>query len=92
MASDDDYRATHVGNALPIKERSLPMIDDRKIPALAGYATQREVAAEIGMCTRTLDRWRALGMGPPVTKLGRRILYRRSSLAAWLARQEQTTP
>jgi hypothetical protein len=37
---------------------------------------------------RTLDRWRRLDEGPPITKLGRRPLYRRSSLQAWLRAQE----
>ena len=58
-------------------------------PILADYATEREVAEEIRASPRTLIRWRELGIGPPVTKLGRRILYRRSSFAAWLAQQER---
>jgi predicted DNA-binding transcriptional regulator AlpA len=51
---------------------------------LADFLTQDEAAAELKICERTLDRWRRLGEGPPVTKLGRRVLYRRSSLQAWL--------
>jgi hypothetical protein len=51
---------------------------------LADFLTQDEAAAELTVCERTLDRRRRLGEGPPITKLGRRVLYRRSSLHAWL--------
>jgi predicted DNA-binding transcriptional regulator AlpA len=56
---------------------------------LAGLLTQDEAAAELKICQRTLDRWRRLGEGPPTTKLGRRVLYRRSSLQAWLRTRER---
>jgi helix-turn-helix protein len=55
---------------------------------LADFLTQDEAAAELKICERTLDRWRRLGEGPPITKLGRRILYRRSSLQVWLRGRE----
>jgi predicted DNA-binding transcriptional regulator AlpA len=55
---------------------------------LGDFLTQDEAAAELNICERTLDRWRRLGEGPPITKLGRRVLYRRSSLQAWLCRCE----
>jgi hypothetical protein len=38
---------------------------------------------------RTLDRWHALGVGPPRTCIGRTVLYRRASVQKWLAAQEQ---
>jgi hypothetical protein len=57
---------------------------------LADFLTQGETAAELKVCERTLDRWRRLDEGPPITKLGRRILYRRSSLAAWIRAREQS--
>jgi hypothetical protein len=55
---------------------------------LADFLTQDQAAAELKVCDRTLDRWRRLGEGPPITKLGRRVLYRRSSLQAWLRTRE----
>jgi hypothetical protein len=55
---------------------------------LADFLTQDEAAAGLKICERTLDRWRRLGEGPPITKLGRRVFYRRSSLQAWLCRRE----
>ena len=57
---------------------------------LADFLTPVETAAELQICKRTLDRCQALHEGPPKTKLGRRVLYRRSSVQAWLhAREEQ---
>jgi len=57
-------------------------------PVLSDYLTQKEAAAELKVTDRTLDRWQRLREGPPVTRLGRRILYRRSSLQAWLCARE----
>jgi hypothetical protein len=56
---------------------------------LADFLTQDEAAAELNVCERTLDRWRTLNKGPPITKLGRRILYKRSSVLKWLTAQEE---
>jgi len=55
---------------------------------LAEFLEQDQAAAELKVCQRTLDRWRRLGDGPPITKIGRRVLYRRSSLQAWLHGRE----
>ncbi len=55
---------------------------------LTDFLEQDEAAAELKVCGRTLDRWRRLGEGPPLTKLGRRVLYRRASLQAWLRARE----
>ena len=55
---------------------------------LSDYATETEAAAELRCHPRTLVRWRALRIGPPHTKLGGRILYRRGSIKAWLASLE----
>jgi hypothetical protein len=59
-----------------------------EIHLLADFLEQGEAAAELKVCRRTLDRWRRLGEGPPITKLGRRNLYSRSSLFAWLRARE----
>lgn len=58
---------------------------------LADFLSQREAASELKVCERTLDRWRRLGEGPPITKLGRRILYRRTSLQSWLRARERAS-
>jgi hypothetical protein len=56
---------------------------------LADFLPRREAAVELDVCERTLDRWRRLGDGPPVTKIGRRVYYRRQTLLAWLGAREQ---
>jgi len=57
---------------------------------LSDYIDKSEVAAELRVCERTLDRWHQLKQGPPRIAMGRRILYRRSSLANWLASREDS--
>lgn len=55
---------------------------------LADFMDTETLAAELDIAPLTLMRWRQQRIGPPVTRLGRRILYRRSSVQAWLADQE----
>ncbi len=57
---------------------------------LAEYMTRDELAEDLSRCARTLDRWHSLRTGPPRTILGKRVLYRRASVAAWLRSQEET--
>jgi phage terminase Nu1 subunit (DNA packaging protein) len=56
---------------------------------LSDFLTKQELAAELGREMRTLDRWDALGIGPPRTRVGRKVLYRRASVQKWLAAQER---
>jgi hypothetical protein len=56
---------------------------------LSDFLTKQELAAELGREMRTLDRWDALGIGPPRTRVGRKVLYRRASVQRWLAAQER---
>ena len=58
-------------------------------PILSEFLTKEELAAELRRNPRTLDRWEALGVGPPRTRVGRQVLYRRGSVERWLAAQEQ---
>ena len=58
-------------------------------PLLSDYLTEDQAARELGVCTKTLRRWHALGTGPAITRLGRRVLYRRATVAAWLASRER---
>jgi len=53
------------------------------------YFSPEELASELLSCTKTLDRWRVLGIGPPITKIGRKTYYSRSGVAAWLQEREQ---
>lgn len=58
-------------------------------PILSEYLTKAETAAELRRSVRTLDYWYRIGMGPPRVVMGRTVLYRRSSLATWLASRER---
>ena len=55
---------------------------------LVDFFTKEELAEELQRNPRTLDRWEVLGMGPPRTHVGRRVLYRRASVQKWLTAQE----
>ena len=52
----------------------------------AGRLSVIELAALLGVCRRTLDRYRAKGIGPAFEKVDGRVLYFRSGLEAWIAR------
>lgn len=58
-------------------------------PLLSEFLTKKELAAELRRDVRTVERWSALGLGPPRTCFGRTVLYKRSSVQKWLAEQEQ---
>lgn len=47
--------------------------------------TTEEAGRILQMSPRTLERLRLVGGGPRYCKAGRRVLYRRSDLSAWLA-------
>jgi phage terminase Nu1 subunit (DNA packaging protein) len=55
---------------------------------LSDFLTKQELATEFGCEMRTLDRWDTLGIGPPRTHVGRKVLYRRASVERWLAARE----
>ncbi len=56
---------------------------------LDGLIGPDEVARELGVHRRTLDRWHLLRIGPPRTELGKRVFYRREAVAAWIRDQER---
>lgn len=58
------------------------------LSVLADYVAERQLAAELGVHPYTLRKWRRLGEGPPPTKIGKAVLYRRSSVARWLEQRE----
>ena len=60
------------------------------VPALlAEYMTPDELAAELHICKRTLDRWHARRIGPPRVMIGRKPYYRRAGTADWIRSQER---
>ena len=48
-----------------------------------------EAAAFLGASRRTLDRYRAKGVGPAFEKVDGRVYYLRSGVEAWLAKQNR---
>jgi predicted DNA-binding transcriptional regulator AlpA len=46
-----------------------------------------EVAGIVRAPVATVRYWRHLGIGPRSFKLGRRVVYRRDDLHAWIAQQ-----
>jgi hypothetical protein len=52
------------------------------------YYTRDEAAVALDVSPRTLDRWWGLRVGPPRTKVGNQVFYRRESVESWLISQE----
>ena len=51
-----------------------------------------ELAPELGVSIRTLERWRMDGdFGPPFVRLGRLIFYRVSDVNAWIDEHSVST-
>ena len=56
---------------------------------LDDYWPEREFAVEqLHVCLMTLRRWRALGEGPPITRVGRRNYVHKPSGREWLRSRE----
>lgn len=53
------------------------------------YLTTEEVAELARTVPSTVRYWRHLGKGPKGVKRGRRVLYSESSVAAWLAGDDE---
>jgi predicted site-specific integrase-resolvase len=58
---------------------------------LRRYRTLKQLAADLDVAELTLLRWRAAGTGPPMTKLGKRVLYSREGTEKWLRSLETAT-
>ena len=59
---------------------------------LNGWMSRAELADELGLCVETLRRWADARRGPKFVRAGRKILYRRSTVLAWLEEQEGIGP
>ena len=66
--------------------------NETKTPAaarlLSGYLERKELSQQLGKSERYLARQEELKIGPPVTRIGKKILYRISSVQRWLDEQE----
>lgn len=45
----------------------------------------RAAAAYLALSPRTLEKWRTRGTGPAYSRIGRRVVYRRDDLDAFVA-------
>lgn len=79
MVSTHRVAGTYSGEG---KEGTRPLLGD-------DYMTIQALAEELGICTRTLERWQTSRYGPPRITLGKRILYKRESVRAWLDGKEE---
>jgi len=52
------------------------------------FLTRTEAAELLRVSPRTLDRLTKDGVGPPVTKVGARVLYKREELDRWATGQQ----
>lgn len=50
---------------------------------------EAQYAAQRGVSVRTIQRERALRIGPPYIKLGKSIFYRPEAIERWLLAQER---
>ena len=66
--------------------------EDKKQNILADYLPHGELAAQLDVHPRTLERWRVMGIGPPVTRIGREPYYNINTTRKWLRSREQKMP
>lgn len=72
--------------------RNDPAPDTDTAHLLAEWISRDALAQALNLTPDTLGRWEARREGPPCTRLGRKVLYRRASVQDWLRAQEQTRP
>lgn len=51
-----------------------------------------ELASELGVARRTVERWHAVRIGPPRIRVGRKVYYRAAAVRMWLEAHEQAEP
>jgi len=51
-----------------------------------------QAAQALELSPRTLERWRAHGLGPPYVRVGRRIRYLVCDITAWVERGREIPP
>jgi predicted DNA-binding transcriptional regulator AlpA len=55
---------------------SMAILDD--------YINREDLAKELGITPRTLDKYEERRVGPPKIKIGGRCYYKRSAVLAWI--------
>lgn len=56
------------------------------------YLMTEAVSAEYGWPIETLRTWRKQGRGPRSGRVGRRVLYKRADVEAWIEEQISADP
>jgi excisionase family DNA binding protein len=64
-------------------------LGSREMPDLL---TQQQLAEELQVSVRTLERWRREGTGPPWVRVGRSPRYRRQDIDRWLEATRRNSP
>ncbi len=65
------------------------MVEEHRDGGLIGdYLTAEQASNQLGITRRTFDAMCARREGPPRTRIGRRVYYRKEALADWLLQQE----
>ena len=62
------------------------------IEVLDGYIPKKDLARQLDVTERTLDRWSALRTGPVRTTVGQSIWYHVDDVKAWLKAQREDRP
>ena len=60
-------------------------------PTAKGMLIAEDAAEYLGLATQTLAKMRWSGDSPPFFKVGRRVLYEKEELDAWLAQRKRTS-
>lgn len=55
---------------------------------LDGFLRRKQLADQLEVSPRTLDRWNSLRIGPPRACVGRTILYELRAVRAWLCSRQ----
>jgi predicted DNA-binding transcriptional regulator AlpA len=61
----------------------------KRAPTFDGLLTREQLARQLGLTKRTLDRWGRERIGPPKIKIGHAVYYRPENVRTWLPQHEQ---
>ena len=67
-----------------VKEKAENLRKFMQISERVRFLTVAQICEGLSITRRTLDRWSALGLGPPRMRIQRLILYRPEDITAWL--------
>lgn len=60
-------------------------------PLLGEYLNMRQLADELSISFKTLERWRLQRKAPPACRIGGRLLFKRSDVLAWIEAQREAS-